>query len=95
MTNITLFHYLARRVEPIDHILAQQMLAVCTLPGIADRLATMTAQLNGMIDADALDKCDLRGLVVELAQASEDVREAAGMAASDRRMARQLSGGGL
>ncbi|CAB4219413.1 hypothetical protein UFOVP1619_14 [uncultured Caudovirales phage] len=87
MTALDLFRRLAARVEPLDHIQSEQLLAICTLPDIVARLETMSDQLGGMLAADALDKCEMRGLQMALLGAADDVRENHADAAGARRVA--------
>jgi len=101
MSPLAQFRRLAARVEPIDHIQAGELLAICTLPDIVARLETMSDQLGGMLAADALDKTELRGLQMALIGVADDVRENHADAAGARRVAglqdraRRLFGGGL
>ena len=89
MTSLQILRDIAARVRlssvPDE---ADRILAALTLPGIASRLGTCADQLTGMIDANAIDKCDLRGLAMELSALSDDARALSGEGAADRHMAR-------
>ena len=96
MTALDLFRRIAADARPVQPDIADRILAVATLPPIADRLDTCADQLTGTINADALDKCDLRGLAMELRALADEARASAGENAADRHLARarKLFGGG-
>lgn len=87
MSPLALFRRLAARVEPLDHIQAEQLLAICTLPDIASRLEIMSDQLAGILSQTIVDKTELRGLQMALLGVASDVRENHADAAGARRVA--------